>query len=92
MDSQPARSDFGNYGAASPLAAAAAFGDEGQPRYCPTDLLGGFALLMAGHGRCVHIDVMLGDPAYARWQLACARELDDGELAAVTERLAAYFA
>src|SRR5690606_24021214 len=32
-----------------------------QPRYCPTGLLAGFALLMAGHGRCVNTDMMLGD-------------------------------
>jgi hypothetical protein len=32
-----------------------------SPRYCPTGLLASFALLMAGHGRCVNTDMMLGD-------------------------------
>jgi hypothetical protein len=62
-----------------------------SPRYCPTKLLASFALLMAGHGRCVNTDMMLGDREYAMWQLACARALDDPELAAVTARLFAYF-
>ncbi len=35
---------------------------EHPPRYCPTELLASFALLMAGHGRCVSTDMMLGDP------------------------------
>ena len=63
----------------------------GQPRYCPTDLLASFALLMAGHGRCVNTDMMLGDREYAMWQLACARGLEDAELSAVATRLFAYF-
>ena len=46
---------------------------ESTPRYCPTTLLASFALLMAGHGRCVNTDMMLGDREYAMWQLACAR-------------------
>lgn len=62
-----------------------------QPRYCPTTLLASFALLMAGHGRCVNTDMMLGDREYAMWQLACARGMDDPELAQVTSRLFAYF-
>lgn len=62
-----------------------------SPRYCPTKLLASFALLMAGHGRCVNTDMMLGDREYAMWQLACARALDDRELADVTTRLFAYF-
>lgn len=62
-----------------------------SPRYCPTKLLASFALLMAGHGRCVNTDMMLGDREYAMWQLACARALDDPELADVTTRLFAYF-
>lgn len=61
------------------------------PRYCPLELLQGFALLMAGHGRCVNTDMMLGDREYAMWQLGCARALDDAELAAVAARLFAYF-
>ena len=61
------------------------------PRYCPTRLLASFALLMAGHGRCVHTDMMLGDREYAMWQLACARALDDEELDEVARRLFAYF-
>jgi hypothetical protein len=64
---------------------------EETPRYCPTTLLASFALLMAGHGRCVHTDMMLGDREYAMWQLACARATDDPELEAITTRLFAYF-
>jgi hypothetical protein len=63
----------------------------GSPRYCPTGLLASFALLMAGHGRCVNTDMMLGDREYAMWQLACARAMDDGELSAVAIRLFGYF-
>jgi len=63
----------------------------GTPRYCPTNLLAGFALLMAGRGRCVKTDVMLGDREYAMWQLACARSTDDPELVAIATRLFAYF-
>jgi hypothetical protein len=63
----------------------------GNPRYCPTELLASFALLMAGHGRCVNTDMMLGDREYAMWQLACARATDDAELAAIAARLFAYF-
>ena len=70
--------------------------DAGQPlrdtpRYCPTGPLASFALLMAGHGRCVNTDMMLGDREYAMWQLACARAMDDRELAALAGRLSAYF-
>ena len=61
------------------------------PRYCPTGLLASFALLMAGHGRCVNTDMMLGDREYAMWQLACARAMDDGELADLATRLFSYF-
>jgi len=61
------------------------------PRYCPLELLASFALLMAGHGRCVSTDMMLGDCEYAMWQLACAHAMDDVELEAITNRLFAYF-
>lgn len=61
------------------------------PRYCPTELLACFALLMAGHGRCVHTDMMLGDREYAMWQLACARAIDDPELSDLASRLFGYF-
>lgn len=64
---------------------------EDTPRYCPMHLLATFSLLMAGHGRCANTDMMLGDREYAMWQLACARAMDDEELAAVAERLFAYF-
>lgn len=62
-----------------------------SPRYCPTKLLASFALLMAGRGRCVNTDMMLGDREYAMWQLACARAMDDPELSAVAARLFSYF-
>ena len=62
-----------------------------SPRYCPTELLARFALLMAGRGRCVNTDMMLGDREYAMWQLACARATDDPELGALADRLFAYF-
>lgn len=62
-----------------------------SPRYCPTELLATFSLLMAGRGRCVNTDMMLGDREYAMWQLACGRASDDAELAAVASRLFGYF-
>jgi hypothetical protein len=64
---------------------------EGTPRYCPTRLLASFALLMAGRGRSVNTDMMLGDREYAMWQLACAQAMDDAELSAIAARLFAYF-
>lgn len=60
-------------------------------RYCPTQLLGDFTLLMAGHGRCVSSSMMLGDREYAMWQLARAQTLPDEELRRVAVRLFAYF-
>lgn len=61
------------------------------PRYCPAALLGDFALLMSGHGRCVCTSMMLGDREYAMWQLACARAMGDEELAALAAQLFPYF-
>ena len=91
MDSIPS-SDFAPHPvAAVPLEAADALLPEDGARYCPTALLATFALLMAGHGRCVHTAMMLGDREYAMWQLACARALNDPELTAVAARLFAYF-
>ena len=60
-------------------------------RYCPTELLGVFTLLMAGHGRCVSSAMMLGDREYAMWQLAKAQTLPDDELRRVAQRLFSYF-
>jgi hypothetical protein len=60
-------------------------------RYCPTELLGTFTLLMAGHGRCVSADMMLGDREYAMWQLARAHSSSDDQLRAVSVRLFSYF-
>ena len=60
-------------------------------RYCPTELLGTFTLLMAGHGRCVSSSMMLGDREYAMWQLARAQTLPDEALRRVAVRLFAYF-
>jgi hypothetical protein len=60
-------------------------------RYCPTELLGSFTLLMAGHGRCVSADMMLGDHDYALWQLARAHTMADEQLRAVAVRLFSYF-
>lgn len=59
--------------------------------YCPTELLGTFTLLMAGHGRCVSSSMMLGDREYAMWQLARAQTLPDPELRQIALRLFAYF-
>jgi len=65
---------------------------EHAQRYCPTELLASFALLMAGHGRCVSTDMMLGDREYAMWQLARAGGIDgDEELARVATALLAVF-
>ncbi len=63
----------------------------GGSRYCPTDLLGTFTLLMAGHGRCVSADMMLGDREYAMWQLARAHTMADDELRRIAVRLFSYF-
>jgi hypothetical protein len=60
-------------------------------RYCPTELLGTFTLLMAGQGRCVSAAMMLGDREYAMWQLARAHTLSDDTLRAVAVRLFTYF-
>ena len=76
---------------AGSLEASDDFQSAESPRYCPTNLLASFALLMAGHGRCVNTDMMLGDREYAMWQLACGRALDDDELQAIATRLFAYF-
>jgi hypothetical protein len=59
--------------------------------YCPTELLGSFTLLMAGHGRCVSSSMMLGDREYAMWQLARAQTMADDELRRVASRLFTYF-
>jgi hypothetical protein len=59
--------------------------------YCPARLLSAFALLMAGHGRCINTTMMLGDREYAMWQLARAHTLGDPELREVAARLFAYF-
>jgi hypothetical protein len=66
-------------------------GEEDGACYCPRRLLASFALLMAGHGRCVNIDMMLGDREYAMWQLECARGMDDPELDGLADRLFAFF-
>ena len=60
-------------------------------RYCPTGLLSAFALLMAGHGRCINTSMMLGDREYAMWQLARAHTLGDAEVREASARLFAYF-
>ena len=60
-------------------------------RSCPKELLETFALLMAGHGRCVNASMMLGDREYAMWQLARAQTMADEELRRVAVRLFAYF-
>ena len=67
------------------------FEADATPRYCPTGLLQSFSLLMAGRGRCVNTDMMLGDREYAMWQLACARASDDPELVSLAIRLFFYF-
>jgi hypothetical protein len=95
MDSQPIPLDAAEAGAAAPGDSLEASDDflvqARSPRYCPMGLLAGFALLMAGHGRCVNTDMMLGDCEYAVWQLACARAMDDAELVEVATRLFGYF-
>jgi hypothetical protein len=95
VNSQHLRSAPGGTSATSPAAPLDAADDvqglESPPRYCPTTLLASFALLMAGHGRCVNTDMMLGDREYAMWQLACARAADDAELDAIAVRLFKYF-
>lgn len=60
-------------------------------RYCPTELLGSFTLLMAGHGRSVSSAMMLGDREYAMWQLARAHTMADDQLRSIAVRLFSYF-
>jgi hypothetical protein len=60
-------------------------------RYCPTELLAAFALLMSGHGRCINTTMMLGDREYAMWQLARAHTLGDPQVRELAARLFAYF-
>jgi len=91
MDSQPLPLLPEDPGAAPPDSVLEAFDEDAHARYCPMALLAGFALLMAGHGRCVNTDMMLGDSEYAMWQLSCAKAMDDAELAEVTMRLVGYF-
>jgi hypothetical protein len=83
--------DPGAAGADGSLDASDDLQPDFHPRYCPTGLLATFALLMAGRGRCVNTDMMLGDREYAMWQLACARASEDAELSEVAKRLFAYF-
>jgi hypothetical protein len=90
LHAQPAAPGVVGQGGAS-LESCDEWRDGSAPRYCPIELLASFALLMAGHGRCVSTDMMLGDREYAMWQLACAHAMDDAELEAVTSRLFAYF-
>lgn len=77
--------------AASSLEPADDWLEADDARYCPTHLLSAFALLMAGHGRCVCTAMMLGDREYAMWQLARAHTMDDPDLREVAARLFAYF-
>ena len=93
MDSRHLRSAPGGTAAATPAGSAPESADDvgTHERYCPTELLASFALLMAGHGRCVNTDMMLGDREYAMWQLACAHARDDAQLDAIARRLAKYF-
>jgi len=62
-----------------------------EMRYCPTQLLSAFALLMAGHGRAVCTSMMLGDREYAMWQLSRAHTMADAELREIAARLFEYF-
>lgn len=62
-----------------------------EVRYCPTQLLSAFALLMAGHGRAVCTSMMLGDREYALAQLAKAHTITDSQLREIAARLFAYF-
>ena len=91
LHAQPTADASVGAAAASSLESCDDFELEATPRYCPTGLLQGFALLMAGRGRCVNTDMMLGDREYAMWQLACARASDDPELVALAIRLFFYF-
>jgi hypothetical protein len=62
-----------------------------EMRYCPTQMLSAFALLMAGHGRAVCTAMMLGDRQYAMLQLARAHTISDPELREIAAHLFAYF-
>ncbi|MCG2591952.1 hypothetical protein LZ009_04080 [Ramlibacter sp. XY19] len=91
MDSQPLPLSPEEPGLAPQDSVFDAPDDAAHARYCPMELLACFALLMAGHGRCVNTDMMLGDGEYAMWQLSCAKAMDDAELGDVAMRLAGYF-
>ena len=73
----------------SPVADAHA--GEAEIHYWPCEVLDAFILHMAKRGHCVNTAVMLGDPAYAREQLAIARRHQDSELAGLADRLGDYF-
>ena len=77
--------------ACAPLEAGEEFTPPDGASYCPIELLGTFTLLMAGHGRCVSADMMLGDREYAMWQLARAHTLGDQRLRHVAATLFGYF-
>ncbi len=88
----PASADASTAVADLPLEACDEFDEAPRaPRYCPTDLLAAFALMMAGHGRCIDTPMMRGDREYAMWQLACARTLGDEDLKDAATRLFSYF-
>jgi hypothetical protein len=91
VDSRPLSLLTEEPGATPPDSVLDSVDESGDARYCPIELLAGFALLMAGHGRCVNTDMMLGDSEYAMWQLSCAKAMDDVELGEVAMRLAGYF-
>jgi hypothetical protein len=62
-----------------------------ETRYCPTQMLAAFSLLMAGHGRAVCAAMMLGDREYAMAQLARAHTISDPQLREIAARLFSYF-
>ena len=91
MDSRPLPLLTEEPGATPPDSVLDSVDESGHARYCPMELLAGFALLMAGHGRCVNTDMMLGDREYAMWQLARAHTMADAQLREISARLFAYF-
>jgi hypothetical protein len=90
--SSPAKSSSTRHlGVLRALGAADASLVADEMRYCPTQLLSAFALLMAGHGRAVCTSMMIGDREYAMLQLARAHTMTDPRLREIAAQLFAYF-
>lgn len=64
---------------------------DNQGHYWPCELLHAFTLLMAAHGQCVNVDMMLGDLTYAQDKLNLAHSSGDEELRELAVQLFGFF-